>query len=171
VTCFDTGTLKVLSNWSLSPGEGPSGLAADLKHRRLFSACSNHKLVVLDMDSGKHVADVEIGAGVDGAAFDPGLALVLTSNGEGTLSVIREETPDRYTKMADVPSQRGARTLALDETTHCVWVATAQFGEPPAPTAERPHPRPPMVPGSFVILGLDAKGVAKSGSPRPHQSR
>jgi DNA-binding beta-propeller fold protein YncE len=171
VTCFDTRTLKVLSSWPLAPGEEPSGMAADLKHRRLFSACGNRKLVVLDMDSGKHVADVEIGSGVDGAAFDAGLGLVLTSNGEGTLSVIRQESPDRYSKVADVPSQRGARTLALDETSHRVWVATAEFGETPAPTAERPHPRPPIVAGSFVILGLDARGVVKSGSPQSRKSR
>jgi hypothetical protein len=159
VACFDTRTLEVKSRWPLEPGEGPSGIALDREHRRLFSACDNQKLIVLDADSGKRIADLPIGARVDGAAFDAGLRLALTSNGDGTLSVIREDSPDRFTKLGDVPTQRGARTLTLDEVTHRVYTVTAQFGETPAPTVEQPRPRPPVVPGTFVILVLEAAAL------------
>jgi len=155
VDCFDARTLKIVARWPLGPGQEPTGLAIDLAHRRLFSGCANQKLVVMDADSGRIVADLPIGDRCDGVAFDAGLQRVLASNGEGTLSVIHEDTPDRYTKVADVPTQRGARTLTLDETTHRVYTCTAEYGEPPPPTAEQPHPRPKMIPGTFVILALD----------------
>ena len=157
VVCFDARTLKVLSKWPLAPGEGPSGIALDLVHHRLFSACANKKLIVLDATNGKRVADLAIGERVDGAAFDPGLQRVVTSNGEGTLSVYHEDSPDAYTHLGDVPTQRGARTVTLDPATHRVYTCTAQYGETPAPTAEQPRPRPKLVPGSFVILAMDAK--------------
>jgi DNA-binding beta-propeller fold protein YncE len=159
VVCFDTRSLKVLARWPLAPGEGPTGLALDPAHHRLFSSCDNHRLIVLDSESGKRVADLPIGGGVDGVAFDPGLQRVISSNGEGTLSVFHEDGPDRYASIGEVPTQRGARTLAVDETTHRVYTATAQFGETPAPTAERPHPRPSLVPGSFVVITLEATGA------------
>ena len=157
VVSFDTRTLKVLSRWPLAPGEEPTGLAMDRARRRLFSACANQKLIVLDANSGRRIADLPIGARCDGVTFDPALGLILSTNGDGTLSVIREDSADRYTKLADVPTQRGARTVALDEATHRVYTCTAQYGETPAPTAEQPHPRARPVPGSFVILALDAK--------------
>jgi DNA-binding beta-propeller fold protein YncE len=157
VVCFDAKSLEVRSRWPLAPGEEPTGLAMDREHRRLFAACGNQKLVVLDANTGRRIADLPIGDRVDGVAFDPALHLVVSTNGDGTLSVIREDSADRYTKLADVPTQRGARTVALDETTHRIYTCTAQFGETPPPTAEQPHPRPTRVPGSFVILGLDAK--------------
>jgi DNA-binding beta-propeller fold protein YncE len=164
VTCFDARTLKVIASWPVAPGEEPSGLAMDRVHRRLFSACGNQKLVVLDADSGKVVTSLPIGDRVDGAAFDPALQVALTTNGEGTLSVIHEDSADHYTKVADAPTQKGARTIALDEASHRVYTCTAQFGDTPAPTAEQPHPRPKIVPGSFVILALDAKVGTATGS-------
>lgn len=162
VVQFDARTLAIQSRWSLAPGQTPTGLAIDLAHQRLFSVCGNDTMIVLDTESGKVVSIVPIGKGVDAAAFDPATRLAFASNGEGTLTVIREETPDRFTVLATVPTQRAARTMALDTKTHRIFAATAQFGEPPAPTAERPRPRPPMVPGSFEILVLDP--VGKTGS-------
>jgi outer membrane protein assembly factor BamB len=162
--CFDARTLKVIATWPLAPGEGPSGIAMDAEHHRLFSACSNKKLIVLDAATGKRVADLPIGDRVDGAAFDPGLRVVVSTNGEGTLSVFHEDTADRYTKLGDVPTQRGARTVALDPASHRVYTCTAEYGETPPPTTEQPHPRPKMVPGSFVILAFDAK----TGTPASH---
>ena len=159
VVAVDTHTLAVLSTWPLAPGEEPTGLAMDLKNRRLFAGCHNKKLIVLDATSGKRIADLPIGEGVDGVAFDPGLARVLSSNGDGTLSVIQEDSADRYHALADIPTQRGARTLTLDEGTHRVYTVTAQYGETPPATPERPHPRPSLVPGTFVVLELEAKGV------------
>ena len=154
VLSFDTRTLKILSRWPLAPGEEPSGLAMDRKHRRLFAACSNQKLMVLDADNGRVVSVLPIGLQVDGAAFDEARQLIFSSNGEGTLTVIHEDAPDRYTVLENAATQRGARTLALDEATGSVYLPTAEFGPPPAPTADRPHPRPSVVPGSFVVLEM-----------------
>jgi DNA-binding beta-propeller fold protein YncE len=154
VVRFDAKSLKVTGRWSIAPGDGPSGLAIDAAHHRLFSVCSNSKMMVLDAVSGKVVAEVPIGKGVDATAFDPGTGLVFSSNGEGTLTVIHEDSPDKYTVVETVPTQRGARTMALDPKTHHVYLAAAEYGETPPATADRPHPRPPMLPDSFVILEL-----------------
>ena len=152
VVAFDTRTLKVLGRWPLAPGEGPSGLAMDREHRRVFAGCSNQKLVVLDADGGRVVSVLPIGKNVDGVAFDSARQLVFSSNGDGTLTVIHEDGPDRYTVLENAPTQGGARTLALDETSGRVYVPTADFGPPPPPTADRPHPRPSVKPGTFVVL-------------------
>ena len=155
VAGFDAKSLKVESRWPLVQGEGPSGLALDRVHHRLFSACGNEKMVVLDSRSGKVVATLPIGKGPDGAEFDPGTGLAFSPNGEGTLTVIHEDSADKFSVVGTVTTQRGARTMALDPKTHRVYLAAASYGEAPAPTADRPHPRPPMLPDSFVILVLD----------------
>jgi DNA-binding beta-propeller fold protein YncE len=155
VVRFDARTLTIDGRWPLAPGEEPTGLAIDRAHGRLFSACHNQRMVVLDAGSGRVVATVPIGTGVDGADFDPQRGLAFSPNGEGTVTVIREETPNSYSVVDTVTTQRGARTIALDAKTHRLYLPTASFGEAPAPTAENPRPRPPMVPGSFVILVLE----------------
>jgi DNA-binding beta-propeller fold protein YncE len=152
VLCFDTRTLRVLHRWPLAPGEEPSGLAMDRTHRRLFAGCSNKSLIVLDADNGRVVSVLPIGERVDGVAFDSYRQMVFSSNGEGTLTVIHEDAPDRYTVLENAPTQPGARTLALDESTSAVYLPTAEFGPPPPPTADRPHPRGSVVPGTFVVL-------------------
>ncbi len=152
VVALDTRTLQVLHRWPLAPGEEPSGLALDRKHRRLFAGCSNEKLVVVDADQGSVVAVLPIGKKVDGVAFDASRQLVFSSNGDGTLTVIHEDAPDRFTVIETVSTQDGARTLALDETSGTVYLPTAEFGPSPPPTADRPHPRGSVVPGTFVIL-------------------
>ena len=155
VAGFDARTLKVESRWPLVGGEGPSGIALDRAHHRLFSVCGNEKMVVLDSGSGKVVATLPIGKGADGAEFDPGTGLAFSPNGEGTLTVIHEDSADKFSVVGTVTTQRGARTMALDPKTHRLYLAAASYGEAPAPTADRPHPRPPMLPDSFVILVLD----------------
>ncbi len=152
VVALDTKTLKPLHRWPLAPGEEPSGLAMDREHRRLFAGCSNKKLVVLDADNGRVVSVLPIGERVDGVAFDAPLGLVFSSNGDGTLTVIHEDGPDAYTVVENAPTQAGGRTLALDPTTGTVYIPTAEFGPPPAPTADRPHPRGAVLPGTFVLL-------------------
>ena len=152
VVAFDARTLKILHRWPLAPGEEPSGLAMDREHRRLFAGCSNEKLVVLDADDGHVVSVLPIGKSVDGVAFDAKRQLVFSSNGEGTLTVIHEDGPDKYSVVETVPTQKGGRTLALDETDGSVYVPTAEFGPPPAASADHPHPRPSVVPGTFVVL-------------------
>jgi hypothetical protein len=151
VVALDTRTLKVTARWKLGEGEGPSGLAFDPVHRRLFSTCSNQKLVVSDADRGTVVATVPIGKGVDGGVFDPATATVVTSNGEGSLTVIHQEGADSYKVVETVKTAPGARTLTLDPKTHRIFTVTSQFGPPPAPTPERPHPRPTQVPGTFEV--------------------
>jgi len=150
---IDSRNLIVTATWPLAPCEGPSGLAIDVAHGRLFSACHNKLMAILDADSGKVVATAPIGAGVDGAEFDPGTGFAFASNGQSaTLSVIHEESPDKFTPIEDVPTQMGARTMTIDPKTHQVFLVTAQFTPPPAPTAENPRPRPGLVPDSFVVL-------------------
>lgn len=144
--------LAVKARWPLAPCEEPSGMAIDRVHHRLLIGCSNKMAAVVNTENGKVVTTVPIGDGVDANAFDPGTKLGYSSNGDGTLTVIKEETPDRFTVVENVPTRRGARTMALDDKTHKVYLPIAQFGPPPAATAEQPHPRPPILPDSFVVL-------------------
>ena len=155
VAGFDAKSLKVESRWPLVGGEGPSGIALDRVQHRLFSVCGNEKMVVLDSRTGKVVATLPIGKGPDGAEFDPGTGLAFSPNGEGTLTVIHEDSADKFSVVGTVTTQRGARTLTLDPKTHRLYLAAASYGETPAPTADHPHPRPPMLPDSFVMLVLD----------------
>jgi DNA-binding beta-propeller fold protein YncE len=145
--------LTVTAKWPLAPCQEPSGLAMDIAHRRLFAGCDNKMMAVVNPDTGKVVATPPIGEGVDANAFDPGLSFAFSSNGgAGTLTVVHEDSPDKYTVVEDVATQRGARTMALDPKTHEVYLATAEFGPRASATAENPHPRPQIVPNSFVIL-------------------
>ena len=155
VAVFEAKTLKVLAQWPLAPGEEASGLAIDREHNRLFSVCSNKLMVVLDATTGKVVASLPIGSGVDAAGYDPGTHFAFSSNGEGTMTVVKEETPDKFVVVENVTTQRGSRTMALDAKTHKVYMAGATYGPPPAPTAERPNPRPQMELGSFMVLIID----------------
>jgi YVTN family beta-propeller protein len=155
IVAFDPKALAITGQWPIAPCEEPSGLALDRERRRLFAVGGNQLMAVVDAESGKLVATVPIGSGVDGVAFDPSTGLVFSSNGEGTLTVIHENSPEKYTIVATVPTKRGARTIALDATTHRIYLPTAQFGPPPSPTVERPHPRPSIVPGTFEILVVE----------------
>jgi DNA-binding beta-propeller fold protein YncE len=150
---FDANKLTIDKRWKISPGDGPSGLGMDLKTRRLFSVCGNKMMVVSNADSGQVVTTVPIGAGSDGATFDPGTAYAFSTNGgDGTLTVVHEDSPDKYSVVENVPTLRRARTIALDEKTHSIYTITAEFGQAPAPTTEQPRPRAPMLPGSFTLL-------------------
>jgi len=151
VVAFDAKSLQVKTRWSIAPGESPSGLAIDLKDKRLFSVCDK-VMVVSDFEKGKAVATVPIGGGPDAVRYDPETGLVFASNGEGTLTVIKQESGDRYTVLETVPTARGARTMELDPKTHHIFVVTAEYGPAPAPTAEQPRPRPTIVPGTFAVL-------------------
>lgn len=150
---IDANNNKVTNVWSIAPGEHPSGLAIDRAHHRLFSVCGNQKMVIVDDQNGKVVTTVEIGHGPDAAQFDPGTQLAFSSNGrDGTLTVVREVSPNEFKVEENVPTVRGARTMALDEKTHAIYLPTAQFGPPPAPTPERPHPYPTIVPDTFEVI-------------------
>jgi DNA-binding beta-propeller fold protein YncE len=151
VVAFDAKSLEVKKRWSIAPGEGPSGLAIDLKGKRLFSVCDK-VMVVSDYENGKVVATVPIGGGPDAVRYDPGTGLVFASNGQGSLTVVKQESADTYAVLETVPTARGARTMELDPKTHRVFVVTAEYGPTPAPTAEQPRPRPAVVPGTFMVL-------------------
>jgi YVTN family beta-propeller protein len=151
---IDSQKLTATTHWPLAPCKEPSGLAMDLQHRRLFSGCDNKMVAVVDADTGRVIATPEIGDGVDANGFDPGTGFVFSSNGEsGTLTVIHEDTPDKYTVVENVPTQKSARTMALDPKNHEVFLVAAQFGpRPTAPTQDNPRGRPPILPNSFVVL-------------------
>lgn len=149
---IDSQNLVITARWPLAPCQGPSGLAIDREHHRLFAGCHNKVMVVVDADSGKVIASPPIGLGVDANQFDPGTGFAFASTGSGVLTVVHEDSPDKFSLVEDVPTQTGARTMALDPKTHEVFLVTAQFAPPPAPTPENPHPRGGMVPDSFVVL-------------------
>jgi DNA-binding beta-propeller fold protein YncE len=152
---FDANKLSVENRWKIAPGDGPSGLAMDQKTRRLFAVCGNKMMVVVNADNGQVVGNVPIGQGADGAAFDPETGFAFSTNGgDGTLTVVQEDSPSKFSVVENVPTLRRARTIALDPKTHQVYTITAEFGAAPAPTTEQPRPRAPMVPGSFTLLVL-----------------
>ncbi len=142
---FDARTLAVVTSWSIAPGEEPSGLAIDRADKLLFSVCRNKKMMVSDYRTGKVVADLPIGAGVDGAAFDSTAHLAFSSNGEGTVTVVRVESPEKCSVVETVQTRRGARTCALDEETHTLYTISAKFG------AASGEGRPRMEPGTATL--------------------
>lgn len=142
---FDAETLKVLHRWSLAPGEGPSGLSIDRKNRRLFSVCDNQKLIVMDADTGKVVANPGVGAGTDSSLFDPDTGNAFASaGGSATLTVVHEDAPDRFHVVDNVPTLSGARTMALDAKTHNILLVTARHGHGAT------HSQ--VLPNTFVVL-------------------
>lgn len=155
IKTIDTKTLEVTATWSITPGEEPSGLAIDLETNRLFSVCGNNMMVVVDASNGKVLKTLPIGEGCDGVAFDSKKKLAFTSNGEGTITVIKEENPNTFTVIETVKTQKGARTITLNKTTGQLYLTTAKFEAKPEPTVENPKPRPGLVPNSFTVLIVD----------------
>ena len=154
----DAKTLTIKAKWLLKECAGPTALAFDAVNHRLFSVCSNQVMAVTDSVSGKAIAQVVIGRGSDGAVFDPELALVFSANGiDGTLTVIHQDSPDDYRVIATVTTQVSARSMALDPATHRIYLPAAQFGPPPAVTADQPRSRATVVPDSFIILVAQPK--------------
>jgi len=149
---IDPKSLKITEHWSISPCDGPSGMAIDAAHHRLFAVCGNKMMAVVDSETGKVVATPAIGQGPDAAGYDPGTHLAFSSNGEGTVTVIRETGKDQYSVAETITTERSARTMALDTKTHTLYLSAATLGAAPAPTADRPHPRPSIVPDSFKLL-------------------
>jgi len=157
LVAIDPKAATVVATWPLAGCEDPSGLAFDAAHRRLFSVCQNHKMVVTDADTGKRVADVPIGAGPDGAAFDAKRGLVFSPNGkDGTLTVVHEDDADHYRVVATVPTQKSARTIVLDESAHRLYLPAAEFD--PLPANAPPHTRAPIRPDTFTVLVVGEAG-------------
>jgi YVTN family beta-propeller protein len=151
VIVFDANTYKEIARYKIDGGESPSGLDIDRKTNRLFIGCGDTKtMVVMDASNGKTIGKFPIG-GTDGLVFDPKLKLIFVSNGEGTISVIREINADKFESVETIPTERGARTIGIDLVAHHLYLPTAK-SEPVAPTTENPHPRPKMIVGTFHVL-------------------
>jgi DNA-binding beta-propeller fold protein YncE len=148
---FDTKELKVLGNFPLPNCEEPTGMSIDRAHKRLFIGCHSKVMLVAGYD-GKIVASVPIGEGVDASNFDPATQLAFVSCGDGTITVTHEDSPDKYTVVDTISTQRGARTMTLDTGNHNIYTVTSEFGPAPAATPENPRPRPTQVPGTFTLL-------------------
>jgi DNA-binding beta-propeller fold protein YncE len=147
IAVVDTKTWKAAQRWKLEGCEEPSGLALDHKTGYLFSVCGNKQMVVIDTKTGKQIASVPTGGGTDAAGFDPGLKLAFASNGEGTLTVVRQTKDGKYEVAENISTQRGARTMTLDPKTHKIYLATAELG-PPAEGQRRPSVKP----DTFTVL-------------------
>jgi len=154
LTVIDPNKLEVKTKWPLAPCTEPSGLAIDRKNRRLFVGCDNKMMAVVDADSGKVLATPAIAEGVDATAYDDETDLAFASCGQGVLTVVKQDSPQKFSVVENVKTEPGARTMALDTKTHNVFTVTAKFGPPPAATADNPHPRRTILPDTFEVLVL-----------------
>jgi DNA-binding beta-propeller fold protein YncE len=153
VVRIDSKKMAVAGRYPLTPCEEPTGMAIDTKHGRLFVGCGNKMTVVVNAISGKVVAKLDIGPGVDGTEFDASTGDIFNACGkDGTLSVIHQDTADKYHLVQNLSTQLGARTLAVETSSHRVFLAAAQFGDKPAPSEANPKARAPILPGTFVVL-------------------
>ncbi len=142
---FDTHTFRPIASWSLAPGEGGTGLMVDAAHHRVFATCGNNALVVLDSDSGQVVATPKIGEDPDGGVFDATRGFVYTSNADGTMTVLHQDSPDNYALVQTVPTGTGAKQIELDARSGRVFLPTGKF-------QESKQKLPPVVPGTFDVL-------------------
>jgi DNA-binding beta-propeller fold protein YncE len=153
IAAIDTRTLEVKSRWPVAPAGGPTALAMDREHRRLFSAGRNPQmLVIMDADSGKIVQSFPISGGTDAAAYDSATGMIYVSTREGMIHIFHEDTPSTFSVVDTVKTEVGAKTMGLDTKTHRLFLDTSDFGAPPAPTADRPNPQPAAVLGTFRVL-------------------
>lgn len=149
---FDPATLKVENSWALAPCESPSGLAIDTAHEILIVGCHNKLMAFVDGNSGKVIGTVPIGQGVDANRFDAETGYAFASCGDGTVTVAHEDSPDKFSLVDTINTQRGARTMELDNSNHNLYLVSADFGATPAASAENPRPRPAIVPDTFTLL-------------------
>jgi YVTN family beta-propeller protein len=150
IDVVDMKTFKVIHQWSIAPGEAPTGLAIDLQTKRLFAGCEK-LLVVVDANNGKIIEKLPIGDRCDGVAFDKSSKKIFTSNGEGTMTIIEEKSAKQFKVLKTVPTKKGARTICLDEATHTIYLPTADF-EPLPANSDATKVRPKMIAGTFQVL-------------------
>jgi DNA-binding beta-propeller fold protein YncE len=157
IVVIDVATHQVVAKWPIAPGESAAGLAIDTSNKRLFIGAHNNKMLMMDSTSGKVLAEVPIGGGVDATWFDPGTGYAFSSCSTGTLTIAHEDSPETLTVVQTLETAIGARTMALDPSTHRIYLAAARYTPPPAGAA--PNARPAMVPGSMhlKIYGLNGK--------------
>ena len=159
IQVLDGRTMQVQASWSIAPCDGPTGIAYDRAHDRIFSGCSNTS-VVTDAKSGKVVAQIANGDGVDALGWDPSQQMIYLPGGDGTLTVVHQDGADRYRVVATVPTMRGAKTVAVDPKRHVAYVFTPEYGPAPAPSAGTPPaaggraPRGPMIGAWLIVVGV-----------------
>ena len=142
---------NITARWNLPGCEGPSGLALDPANHRSFSVCANSVMTILDTVAGKAIATLPIGKGVDGAVFDSESQNAFSANGDGTLTIVHESDPAHFAVIQTLNTAFGARTVALDQATHELFLPAANFGAA-KPTLLDSHPKPAILPGSFFVL-------------------
>ena len=152
VVAIDTAKHEVVARWPLAPGQEPTGIALDSVRHRLFAACNNKMMVMLNTENGTVVATVPIGSGTDGCAFDEVTRLAFASCGEGITTIAKEETPDKLTVVQSLRTEPRARTMELDPRTHRIYLPSAQFQPAPSPSPGASPGRPTIVPNSFKLL-------------------
>ncbi|MBV8977677.1 MAG: YncE family protein [Alphaproteobacteria bacterium] len=155
IVVVDTRSNTVAAHYAMAGCERPHGIAVDAAAARIFATCINKVMVVVDANSGAPVATLPIGAGSDGAAFDPVRRRAFSSNSDGTLTVVEEKSGDNFSVLANVPTARGARTIALDPKTGRVFLPVADIAriDPPEKPGGRPHVT--FVPGTMKLLVLE----------------
>jgi DNA-binding beta-propeller fold protein YncE len=149
---IDGRKARVSRRFSLKPCEEPTGMALDSGNGRVFSGCHSKIMTVLDIKTGKLLDTVPVGDNVDGNGYDAGTGLAFSSNGDGTLSVVREASPGKFEVVETVTTQRGSRTMAIDPKTHYIYLPAAQFSQPKESTQSGSKPRPVMVKDTFEVL-------------------
>jgi YVTN family beta-propeller protein len=152
VVAIDTAKHEVVARWPLAPGQEPTGIALDSVRHRLFAACNNKMMVMLNTENGKVITTVPIGSGTDGCAFDEATRLAFASCGEGITTIAKEETPDKLTVVQSLKTEPRARTMELDPRTHRIYLPSAQFQSPSSPSPGASPGRPTIVPDSFKLL-------------------
>jgi DNA-binding beta-propeller fold protein YncE len=156
---IDARRLRVTRRWSTAPCKNPVSMAVDTRNHRLFSGCRSGVMAISDYTAGRLVTTLPIGRGVDGAGFDPRTRDAYASNADGTLTIIHQDTPDTYHLVESVQTAPGARNMGLDPATDRIYVVAAKFGPAPAEsTAANPRRRPPVLPGSFMIMVVEPVG-------------
>jgi len=151
---IDGKLLTVTRRWSTTPADKPVAMAIDTEHHRLFSGCRSGKLAVSDYEAGRVVATQPIGSGVDGAAYDQYSGDIFASNADGTLTVIHQDNPDTYHVVQSLPTAVSGKNMGIDLTTHRLYVVAARFEPQPAGETNSRR-RPPMVPGSFMMMVIE----------------
>ena len=149
---IDAKKAAVVRRWSTAGCKQPVAMAIDTAHHRLFSGCRSGVMAVSDYQAGKVVATVPIGTGVDGAGYDPGTGNAFASNADGTLTVIHQDTPDRYHVVENIPTPTGSRNMGFDPTNQRIFLVSAKFG--PVPAGGR---RGPVLPGSFTLMTIEKR--------------
>jgi YVTN family beta-propeller protein len=152
IAVIDTKTHELVDRWAVAPGELASGIAIDNANHRLFISCYNKLMLMMDSTNGKVIDSVPIGLRVDANAFDPVTRFAFASGGDGTLTIAHEDSPNKLSFVQTLTTEPGARTMALDLKTHCIYVAAAKFDPPTKPQPGVPPSGPKMVPGSFRVL-------------------